>query len=997
MASTNKRTKTSLLWNYFEIDSSDGSKAICNYCNSSISRGEKNFNTTNMKKHLQSKHKLLYDKLIANEEVYREEQAKKQKNGKSSLDTHFTKASKRKVNGSIDAASSTPEKSQITIDETTKWDINSTQAHELHKVYDEFITVDFDQDQSVPNIHRVTMASTSKKAKTSLIWNYFKTDSSDDSKAICNYCKNSISRGEKSNTSNMKKHLRSKHKSSYDELVSEEEIYRVEQAKQQQKGKSSLDTHFTKASKRKVNGSLDTATSTSEKSQITIDETYAQSKKCYINSTQAQEIHKVITVDFDQSVPSIHCVTMKSTGKKTKTSLVWNYFEIDSSDDTKVICNNCKNSISRGGKNFNTTNMKKHLKSKHKSLYNKLVSDEELYREEQVKQEKKEKSSLDTYFTRRKIHDSLNVASSTSEKSWLTIDETYSRTVKWDINSTRAQEIHKVIGEFITLDCQPISVVEDLGFEHLMKKLKPNYVIPSRKYFSEMILPEIHKKVLKKVKDALGTAQNISFSTDIWTNNANNSFISLTGHCLNKNFELTTVVLRVAPFPSSHTATHIAEVIENVIQEFKIPTYKIHAIVHDNGANIVRAVSETGYNDVPCFLHTLQLVIHDILQQKIMKDIITKCKQIVEHFSDSPLAYKLVPMHLPQHNLIQDVPMQWNSTYFMLSRILEQKAAINSNSVDSNTSNMKGIDGSTWRLIDNIASFLKVFYEITVRLSKRNATVAEIIPQIKFLDVFLAKAATNHRYSGIASIISAMKHSIKRFEQYIDNYIAVLATYLDPRFKHTLYRPDYESFEVQEKPVKTRKANIESELKNALTKQMQMEAEVSEIGVVASTSEDDLDNKHDESSADDMSDLNYDTCLNQLINEGVECSKNSLNLLIKEGVECSNNISEKRKLEQGSHLNIDKLSKIKEEIARYEKLEMLPNNENPFQWWKDHEYSFPLLSQLANKYLCSPPSSIQSERLSSTNIHTPHRNRLNPDTGEMLMFLHYNMRIINFD
>ena len=160
---------------------------------------------------------------------------------------------------------------------------------------------------------------------------------------------------------------------------------------------------------------------------------------------------------------------------------------IDSSDDSKANCNDCKNSISRGGrdgKNFNTTNMKKHLQSKHKSLYDKLVADEKLFREEQAKQQQERKLSLDTYFTKTKVSGSLDAAYST-EKSQITRDETYARSTKWDINSTQAQEIHKVIGEFITVDCQPISVVEELGFERLMKKLKPNYVIPGRKYFSE--------------------------------------------------------------------------------------------------------------------------------------------------------------------------------------------------------------------------------------------------------------------------------------------------------------------------------------------------------------------------------------------------------------------------------------------------------------------------------------------------------------------------------
>ena len=54
-------------------------------------------------------------------------------------------------------------------------------------------------------------------------------------------------------------------------------------------------------------------------------------------------------------------------------------------------------------------------------------------------------------------------------------------------------------------------------------------------------------------------------------------------------------------------------------------------------------------------------------------------------------------------------------------------------------------------------------------------------------------------------------------------------------------------------------------------------------------------------------------------------------------------------------------------------------------------------ASLAYKYLCSPPSTVESERLFSIggNIYTPHRNRLSPDYGQKLMFLNYNLRLLD--
>ena len=39
--------------------------------------------------------------------------------------------------------------------------------------------------------------------------------------------------------------------------------------------------------------------------------------------------------------------------------------------------------------------------------------------------------------------------------------------------------------EFIVLDAQPMSVVEDKGFRRLLEYFKPRHSLPSRKYFSK--------------------------------------------------------------------------------------------------------------------------------------------------------------------------------------------------------------------------------------------------------------------------------------------------------------------------------------------------------------------------------------------------------------------------------------------------------------------------------------------------------------------------------
>jgi hypothetical protein len=64
-----------------------------------------------------------------------------------------------------------------------------------------------------------------------------------------------------------------------------------------------------------------------------------------------------------------------------------------------------------------------------------------------------------------------------------------------------------------------------------------------------------------------------------------------------------------------------------------------------------------------------------------------------------------------------------------------------------------------------------------------------------------------------------------------------------------------------------------------------------------------------------------------------------------------------------------------------------------------HVAKLPLLSNLVLKYLSAPASSVESERIFSTggNLYEPTRNRLCPENGENLVFLHYNLRAFNSD
>ena len=81
------------------------------------------------------------------------------------------------------------------------------------------------------------------------------------------------------------------------------------------------------------------------------------------------------------------------------------------------------------------------------------------------------------------------------------------------------------VAEMISIDLQPFSVVEDTGFIRLVAELDSRFVLPSRRYLTEVVVPEIHAKAKFKVTELLGSTKYISMTTDIWTStNSHHSF-----------------------------------------------------------------------------------------------------------------------------------------------------------------------------------------------------------------------------------------------------------------------------------------------------------------------------------------------------------------------------------------------------------------------------------------------------------------------------------------
>ncbi len=216
----------------------------------------------------------------------------------------------------------------------------------------------------------------------------------------------------------------------------------------------------------------------------------------------------------------------------------------------------------------------------------------------------------------------------------------------------------------LVTDMRPLSMVEDDGFTKMIHTLNPGYTLPSRTHFTNFVERK-YEETFKEVKTAINTNNSkLALTTDVWTSVATEAYLGITCHYITDDWDMQSFCLTTMPLQDRHTASNIAEWLEQVVARFEIPPSKIIAIVHDNGANIVAAANileeKHGWSSVRCTGHTLQLVINTALKHPSIEKAVGAARCLVEHFKKSELASsklreKQQQMATPEHSLVQDI------------------------------------------------------------------------------------------------------------------------------------------------------------------------------------------------------------------------------------------------------------------------------------------------------------------------------------------------------
>lgn len=505
------------------------------------------------------------------------------------------------------------------------------------------------------------------------------------------------------------------------------------------------------------------------------------------------------------------------------------------------------------------------------------------------------------------------------------------------------KKIDDALIKMITKDFQPFKIVEDEGFRHFVNLLNPSYKIPNRHTLSKVYIPALYQKCLNETKEMIqAEAECGCITTDCWTSRSNMGYIAITFHFIDKNFSLKSVLLGCHEFSESHTGLNLSIKIKMTLEEWDLEK-KICFAVSDNANNIKSALSKLELKHFGCFAHTLNLIVQGAL--KIEFNLIEKIKTIVTHFRKSTSAntklnnYQISNGAKEPKKLLQDVSTRWNSTLYMIERMVELESSIRG-TLGLLDNPPEGLSVEEWKVTRELCIVLRPFEEATRAVSGDKYMTASLViilsEGLKNVCNQLQKENYHPRVNKVEDKLLSGMQDRDRWGCIISSKTLAHCTFLDPRFKNIPFT-----------------GNLLQTIKNDII----------------------------EKTASIISD-------NRTDNE-VQPTSTATSTENEKGFSIWSSIDSKVAQVQPTGTNT---SRAIIEVQRYLEDAIQNRNTDALKWWKDNKYNYPYLSQLARKTLCCLGTSVPCERVFSKAglLISDRRSRLSSNKVEMLLFLNQN-------
>lgn len=233
-------------------------------------------------------------------------------------------------------------------------------------------------------------------------------------------------------------------------------------------------------------------------------------------------------------------------------------------------------------------------------------------------------------------------------------------------------------------------------------------------------------------------------------------------------------------------------------------TDKVLIVVSDNAANIKGAVvNELKWKHFGCYAHTINLIVEDALEP--VRLLLSKIKGIVSHFKRSNLdTQKLIKYQTDSgvnnpKKLIQDICTRWNSTFYMVERLVSIEAAVRA-TIALIDKNIEPLSSDEWKICADLCRVLRPFEEVTRRISgEKYVSASQVIFLTTGLNEVCKKLIVKPFHVCALRVANDLKNGIeKRFDIIEKSKTIGTCSFLDPRFKTHVFRSESDANAIKE-------------------------------------------------------------------------------------------------------------------------------------------------------------------------------------------------------
>ncbi|XP_054817212.1 zinc finger BED domain-containing protein RICESLEEPER 2-like [Prosopis cineraria] len=369
-------------------------------------------------------------------------------------------------------------------------------------------------------------------------------------------------------------------------------------------------------------------------------------------------------------------------------------------------------------------------------------------------------------------------------------------------------EHQRALAKYVICHEMPFWVVEGSGFEEFWYCLKSGYrTVPTGLTIAGDCF-NLFREESKKLKEFLEkSCSGVCLTAETWTSIHDFKYVSLTAHFIDEHWRLQKRMLNFSMI-EDHEGDTIGRTIKKCLLKWGIK--KLFTLtVDDARSNVITHLKEYlkdwngltcdgDYLHVRCYAHILNKVVNDGLMD--LSDSISAIRNAIQYvrFSSERLeTFKssVKKEKIDSESLVRlDIASRWNSTYMMLERAIKfQKVFERMENEDKEykTYFKEDMDEigppstSDWSKVSAFVQVLKVFYDITLRLSRS----LHMTPNECFHDITFVRDMLQQNIAHEDPLIRDMAKNIKcKYDEHWGkpnnlNPVFAIQVVLDPRYK----------------------------------------------------------------------------------------------------------------------------------------------------------------------------------------------------------------------